>query len=172
MIFQNTLHRNRHHRLNNKTTFVVIYLQKQLFCSACRRGSIFNNKDIMKIRPGRSGILIFAGLIVAGLFLVFRPIPVSRNNSIVFNTTVFKISEGAEKNIIFKFDQGHGTYYINHGLQKGLKLDTLQEELVNKKVTVLYLKPSFVSGFSPVADTKYITELRTGDKVIYSELED
>lgn len=90
----------------------------------------------------------------------------------MFNTKVYNIKEGAEKNIIFRFDKGNGIYYISHGLQKGLNLDTLKKELLNREVTVLYLKPGFASGFSPVEATKYITELRSGDKVIYSELEE
>ncbi len=124
----------------------------------------------MKRISGKLEILIFTVLIIVALFFVFRPISITRDNSIVFNTTVYKVGEGSEKNVILQLKNGSGTYYINHGLQKGLNLETLQKELVNQKVTVLYLKPSFVSGFSPVADTKYITELRLGDKVIYSEL--
>ena len=115
-------------------------------------------------------MLIFAAIIIIGLYVIFRPIPVNRDNSIVFHTTVYRITEGSERNIIFKLDQGEGTYFINHGLDKGLNLDTLQKELINQKVTVLYLKSGFASGFSPVASTKHITELKMGNQVIYSEL--
>ena len=125
----------------------------------------------MKRLSGKLEVLIFTLLLIAALFIVFRPIPITRDNSIVFKTTVDKVSEGAEKNVIIKLDEGKGIYYISHGLQKGLKLETLQEELVNREVTVSYLKSGFASGFSPVAGTKYITELKIGDKVIYSELQ-
>lgn len=124
----------------------------------------------MKNLSGKSGIILFPVLIIALLFLVFRPIPVSRDNSIVINTTVDKVNKGSEDNIIFKLNNVSGIFYINHGLQKGLNLDTLQAELVNREVRVLYLKSNFFSGFSPVKGTKYITELKLGDKVIYSEL--
>ena len=119
---------------------------------------------------GKFEILIFLGLIITALFFTFSPISVTRDNSIVFNTMVYKVSEGSENNVILKLDNGSGIYYINHGLQKGLNLDTLQKQLVNQQVTVLYLKSSLVSGFSPVASTKYITEVRLGEKVIYTEL--
>lgn len=124
----------------------------------------------MKRLPLKFEILIFLAIIIAGVFILFRPISISRDNSIVFNTIVYKISMGSENNIIFKLDQGNGIYYINHGLDKGLNLDSLQKELINQKVTVLYLKSGFAGGFSSVASTKHITELRMGDKVIYSEL--
>jgi hypothetical protein len=124
----------------------------------------------MKRFTGKFEVLIFTGLIIIILFVVFKPIPVTRENSIILNTIVYKVSKGSENNVILKLEKGQGTYYINHGLVKGLNLDTLQKQLVNQQVTVLYLKPSFLSGFSPVADTKYITELRLGEKVIYSEL--
>jgi hypothetical protein len=124
----------------------------------------------MKNLSGKTVIIIFTVLIIALLYLAFRPIPVSRDNSIVINTTVDKVSEGSEDNIILKLNNVSGIFYINHGLQKGLDLDTLQKELVNHEVSVLYLKSNFFSGFSPVKGTKYITELKLGDRVIYSEL--
>jgi hypothetical protein len=124
----------------------------------------------MKRLSGKIEIMIFFGLIITALFFIFRQVSVSRENSIVFNTMVYKVSKGSESNVILKLDNGSGIYYINHGLKRGLNLDTLKKQLVNQKVTVLHLKPSFVSGFSPVASTKYVTELRLGDKVIYSEL--
>ncbi|MDO8992448.1 hypothetical protein [Daejeonella sp.] len=124
----------------------------------------------MKNLSGKSGIIIFTLLIVALLFLVFRPIPVNRENSIVINTTVDRVTEGSGDNVILKLNNTSGVFYINHGLQKGLNLDTLQKELQNREVSVLYLKSNFFSGFSPVKGTKYITELKLGDKVIYSEL--
>lgn len=124
----------------------------------------------MKNLSGKPAIIVFTVLIIALLFLVFRPIPVSRENSIAINTTIDKVSEGSEDNIILKLNNASGIFYINHGLQKGLDLDTLQKELQNREVSVLYLKSNFFSGFSPVKGTKYITELKLGDKVIYSEL--
>lgn len=124
----------------------------------------------MKNLSGKSGILIFTVLIIALLFLVFRPIPVSRDNSIAINTTIDKVSQGSEDNIILKLNNTSGIFYINHGLQKGLNLDTLKQELQNREVSVLYLKSNFFSGFSPVKGTRYITELKLGDKIIYSEL--
>ncbi|MDP3467767.1 MAG: hypothetical protein Q8S11_05500 [Daejeonella sp.] len=124
----------------------------------------------MKNLSGKPVIIIFTVLIIALLYLAFRPIPVSRDNSIVINTTIDKVSEGSEDNIILKLNNASGIFYINHGLQKGLNLDTLQKELLSREVTVLYLKSGFFSGFSPVKSTRYITELKLGDKVIYSEL--
>ena len=124
----------------------------------------------MKNLSGKTVIIIFTVLIIALLYLAFRPIPVSRDNSIVINTTIDKVSEGSEDNIILKLNNTSGIFYINHGLQKGLNLDTLQQELQNREVSVLYLKSNFFSGFSPVKGTKYITELKLGDRIIYSEL--
>lgn len=124
----------------------------------------------MKNLSGKTAIIIFTLLIITLLYLAFRPIPVSRDNSIVINTTIDKVSQGSEDNIILKLNNTSGIFYINHGLQKGLNLDTLQKELQNREVSVLYLKSNFFSGFSPVKGTKYITELKLGDKVIYSEL--
>lgn len=119
---------------------------------------------------GKPGIILFTVLIIALLFLVFRPIPISRDNSIAINTTIDKVNKGSEDNVIFKLNNASGIFYINHGLQKGLDLDTLQKQLLNREVSILYLKSNFFSGFSPVKGTKYVTELKLGDQVIYSEL--
>lgn len=124
----------------------------------------------MKNLSGKPGIILFTVLFIALLFLVFRPIRVSRDNSIVINTTVDKVNKGSEDNIILKLNSASGIFYINHGLRKGLNLDTLQKELQNREVSILYLKSNFFSDFSPVKGTKYITELKLGDRVIYSEL--
>ena len=124
----------------------------------------------MENLSGKPGILKFTLLIIALLYLVFRPISVSRDNSIVILSTVDKVKKGSEDNIIFFFFFAGGIFYISNGLQKGLDPDTLQKELQNREVSVLYLKSNFFSGFSPVKGSKYITELKLGDKVIYSEL--
>lgn len=124
----------------------------------------------MKRFSGKFEIVLFTVFIIVLLAVIFRPIPVNRDNSIEFNTTVQKVGEGAEKNVILKLEKGRGTYFIRQGVDKGLNIENLRKELVNKEVTVFYLKPSFMSGFSPVSNTRYITELRVGDKIIYSEL--
>ena len=121
-------------------------------------------------RTGILEILIFITVIITGLFYMFRPSLISRENSLAFNAMVYRVSKGPENNVILKLKDREGIYYIRHGLEKDLKLETLQKELVNRNVTVLYQKPGFLAGFSPVADTKYVTELRLGSKVIYSEL--
>lgn len=124
----------------------------------------------MKRLTGKMEILIFAAFVISAVVMVFRPIPVTRDNSIVLHTLVDNVRKGAEDNVILKLEKGEGVFYINHGLRQGLNLDSLKRQLINKQATILYLKPSFVSGFSPVANRKYVTEVRLGDRVVYSEL--
>jgi hypothetical protein len=119
---------------------------------------------------GKFELIVFILVLAIALFFFFSPTAVTRENSVEFKAMVYGVSEGSEKSVTFKLKNGRGVYYISHGLQKGLTLEALQKELINKEVTVLYLKPGKLAGFSPVADTKYITELRLGKRVVYSEL--
>jgi hypothetical protein len=115
-------------------------------------------------------LVIFALVIFTGVFLVLRPVPLTRENSIALRAIVSKVTEGPEDNVILKLDNGRGIYFINHGLAKGLSLDSLQRELINREVTVLYLKPGPLAALSPVSDTRHITELSLNGRLIYTEL--
>jgi hypothetical protein len=115
-------------------------------------------------------VIVFALVIFSGIFLVLRPIPLTRENSIALRATVSKVTEGPEDNVILKLENSRGIYFINHGLARGLSLDTLQKQLVNREVSVLYLKPSPLAALSPVTDIRHITELSMAGQVIYTEL--
>ena len=115
-------------------------------------------------------LLVSAALICAAFVFVFRPIQINRENSIVLTDTVLKVGKGAQGNIIIMLYKGDGTLFINHGLEKGINLDTLKKQILYQPVTISYLKPGRLNGISPIADTRHITELKTGEQLIYSEL--
>jgi hypothetical protein len=75
----------------------------------------------MKNLSGKPVIIIFTVLIIALLYLAFRPIPVSRDNSIVINTTVDKVSEGSEDNIILELNNAEWDFLHQPWLAEGIR---------------------------------------------------
>lgn len=80
---------------------------------------------------------------------------------VVQEITVTEIKEGSTYDIVFK-DAGADFYYINRGLEKGLDIEKLKTQLLNKKVT-LHL-PKF-----PIGTSEHIAQLSLNNTVVYSE---
>lgn len=72
--------------------------------------------------------------------------------------------------IIFNLENDNNkTYYINRGVQSGLVVKELENELKGKEVTLLYHKGGWnVMNFKK--SLKHVCEVRMGNKVLYSEL--
>lgn len=100
-----------------------------------------------------------------------KPFAINRENSIAFKTIVTDVKEGGLNNLVVSFYKVDGIYSISQAVEKGLNADTLKKNLISKTVTVSYLKPGFFSHFHPMIDTREITELRVGDEIIYTELQ-
>jgi len=103
------------------------------------------------------------------LFLLVRPVAITRENSITVNSVIIGVSEGGLKDIVISLKGARDIYYINKGIEKGLNVDDLNKKLMNKSVTILYAKPRMLSRFGPMTDTRFITELRLDKEIIYSE---
>ena len=74
--------------------------------------------------------------------------------------------------IIFHLhNQDNSSYYINRGLENGLKLKELQEALLGKEVTVAYRNGGWnVLNYRNRA--RHICEVRLEGNVLYSEIRD
>ena len=79
----------------------------------------------------------------------------------IITTTITKIEEGTSNNIVFK-NEGSDSFYINRGLERGLNLDSLNANVLNKTVT-LHL-PKLFYGTS-----EHIAQMTVGDEIIFTE---
>jgi hypothetical protein len=61
-----------------------------------------------------------------------------------------------------------GIHYISKSNTKGLNADDLNENLVNKEISLTYISPGILSKFSPVTDTRLITRIELRDSIIYT----
>ena len=80
----------------------------------------------------------------------------------IVTAKIVRISEGSTYDIVFH-DDGTDFYYINRGLQQGLNIDSLNDKVLNKTVT-LHLAKVF-GGIT----SEHISQLAIGDDIIYTE---
>ena len=73
------------------------------------------------------------------------------------------ISEGTSYDIMFTATNGD-FYYINRGLEQGLELEQLQDQILNKKVNLHLAKT--IAGTS-----NHIAQLAVDGEVIYTEFD-
>lgn len=113
--------------------------------------------------------LVLGLIVVVVVFLGLRPAAITRQNSERISGVVNAVSKGGLKDIVITLAGIRGIHYISRGIERGINADSLSAKLLNKKVTVYYAKPGFFSRLSPVTDTRRITELRIGERVVFSE---
>ncbi len=114
------------------------------------------------------GLLIFSLAFVA---LVVRPLP----DPIIANCepvtgTVVEIYGGGLNDAALKLKDDPVVYFINRGLEHGLTVEDLQNQLNQQAVTIYYLK-----HWTPLdrnGSLRYITRLEFKDEVMYNEIED
>lgn len=110
-----------------------------------------------------SAVILF--LFFAAGWIVYTTVPADpkREDTKLVSTVVTDVRiDKSTGDMLFK-TQDDRVYYINRALQQKLSLDTLKNELANRKVEIYYYAKSF-------ATTKHICELKLGDRVVYTEL--
>ena len=84
----------------------------------------------------------------------------------VIQAEITAVSEGTTYDIVFHDTTGD-FYYINRGVEQGLKVEELRHEVVNKTVTLHLAK---VLGGKVTSE--HISQLAVGEKIIYTEFEE
>lgn len=127
------------------------------------------------IMKNSSGLSLFLMLLFFGaaffLGLIFRSVPiVSEDECLIKEGIVTKIFEGGTKDVCFRLLGEESVFYINRGLEQGLHLDTLKEQLIGQKVTIKY--PEYWTPLDPKKSTIHLSKLEYADYTIFSELSD
>lgn len=108
------------------------------------------------------------GLLVLLPFLLialFQPVDISRDNCKQITGIVEQIAEGTSYDIFFRLKDNPNRYYINRGLERGLTLPTLQQQLLGKEIDLWHAQSWQTSG-------GHITQVQIGEEVVYSEWEE
>ncbi|MEN0048610.1 MAG: hypothetical protein AAF806_16230 [Bacteroidota bacterium] len=117
--------------------------------------------------------LFFSGLGIA-LFvfvaMVFRPVPMNQTEAEceLVEGTVTHIWEGGIKDVVFSLEESDKKFYINRGLENGLELEALKQQLIGERVQIYY--PDYWTPLDPNDEVKHLSKLVHGEEVIYSEL--
>jgi len=111
--------------------------------------------------------IIFISIIIM-IILAVVPVQATRENSTEMKAIVNDVRQGGLKDITFRLQGLPGIFYISHATKANLNATNLAR-LIDKKVTIYYSKPRFLSRISPITNTIQITELRLGNEIIYSE---
>lgn len=116
--------------------------------------------------------LIVAPVVIVGLFLLvktfLRPVPIQPEEELIVHEGVVKnIYESHDKDIFFTVEPSM-SFYINRGIERGLKVNLLKAKLVGEKVTFKY--PEYKSIFGN-GSVKHVSVVKWGDETIFSEIE-
>jgi hypothetical protein len=112
-------------------------------------------------------IIIFFILIVS--FIVLNPIPNSRiKDRVKIEGKVVKLYGGGIKDLVIAIENDDSFYYINRGLENGFSIEKLEKLILNKNVSLHYIKHWSVLNYK--GKSRHIYKLSYLDTIIYNEL--
>lgn len=119
----------------------------------------------------RTYLFVFIGmcfLIFASM--IFRPVSIPEDPSelLVAEGQVVKIFEGGTHDIAFRLKGDKTMYYINRGMEYGLNLEELQNELTGNNVTIKY--PEHWTLLDPKNRVKHLCILEYNGKELFNEI--
>jgi hypothetical protein len=119
----------------------------------------------------RANVIIAGGLLLFGALVIasFRHVPnEGKEKSMIEYGIVTDMYEAGVKDLVLKLNGRARAYYLDQGLAQGMDLRELKNKLLHKQVTVKY---NNASAFSTEITTRYISQLRFDEGVIYSDNE-
>lgn len=110
---------------------------------------------------------IFAGLIIYS----FRPLPKAEpSNCVAVKATVAEVRKGeGPGDIVVTLEGNDGYYYINRGLDYGIDLNEISNQLMNKPVNLYYIRHWSLLNMN--GKTRHVARIEVGGEVVYDEWE-
>lgn len=113
-------------------------------------------------------LLMAVGIILSLVILSLLPVPkLPENELTVVKGTVSDIFEAGEMDIVFTLKENGVQYYINRGIEQGLSIEKLKEDLIMQKVTIKY--PEYWTPLK-FTNTHHLSKLIFEGQVIYTEV--
>jgi len=81
---------------------------------------------------------------------------------------VIKVEEGSGFDIVITLENDSHYYYINRGLQSGLSIDKLRNDILNKAITLYPVKRWTI--FTRDGVMGHISKLMIGDHILFNEI--
>lgn len=113
-------------------------------------------------------------LVVVGIFLtmgagIFRPVPkLPENELLITEGKISDIFEAGYKDVVFQLEGSERQFYINRGVEQGMDIRELKDELVGKEVTIKY--PDYWTILDPKKKIRHISKIETQEEIIFTEI--
>lgn len=116
-------------------------------------------------------ILLLCSLVfgVGIIFFLLSPTATTKSNSARLTAFVSEVQENKKGDLTLTFRDKKGLFYFPKKNIQGMPGDSLIRILPDHEVTVYFVKPHFLSGLHPQAETKRVRELILDGKVLYSD---
>lgn len=112
-------------------------------------------------------ISLVCGIVALGV-LVLRPVPIiDEQEAQVVESVVVDIYEGGVNDVVFKLDDNDTRYYINRGLESGMKIAELKEKLIGNRIILKH--PDYWTPLDWNKSSRHIAKLQYNNEVIFSE---
>jgi len=121
------------------------------------------------MRPSKKWLIVLVVMLAALIVFSLKPLPKAsaENCASVKGKMVAVKKGGGPADIVLTMKGDDGYYYINRGLEYGIKLNELTDQLLNKIVTVHYIRNRSLLNFN--SKTRHVARIETGGSVIYNE---
>jgi hypothetical protein len=130
------------------------------------------NKFLQQFLAMKTTRWIFSGALIlfVGFFiLAMRPVPIpAEEDCLTINGTVVLVSESGEKDVQIKLKDVDQIFYINRGLEHGLTLTQLNNDLLYNNVTIKY--PEYWTPLDPSNSIRHVSKIEVDGTTIFSEL--
>ena len=98
------------------------------------------------------------------LITLFQPVDISRDNCLQITGILEQLAKAGTNDIVFQLKDNPNHYYVNRGLERGLTLPELEQQLLDKEIDLWHAQAWQTSG-------GHITQVKIGEEVVYSEWE-
>ena len=112
-------------------------------------------------------LLIPVAMLVVLIFFSFRPLPAATaENCVAVKGEVVKLAtEGSD--LVLTLSGNDGYYYINRALDNGVKTEILNNQVLNRPVTIYYIKHWSLLNFN--GKTRHVARIEVNGETAYNE---
>jgi hypothetical protein len=101
--------------------------------------------------------------------LILRPVPIlAEKDCQVLKGTVTDVYEAGVKDVVLTLHGQKKLYYVNRGLERGLDLTTLKQQLINEEVVIKY--PDYWTPLDINQRSIHISKIEHNGKTVFTEL--
>ena len=122
------------------------------------------------MKKGIKYILIFLSILtLTAVILILKPVPiVSESEAITERGIVSQIYANSDNDIFFVLQKNDRRFYINRGLERGIELNILKDQLIGNQIILKY--PKYWTPLDWNGNIKHISKVEINNKVLFNEL--